>query len=157
VNSVTSGPRILLVEDEMLVAGMLQGMLSDLGYVVTGPAADASEVIEILDREAVDAVVLDINLNGQMSYAIADELAARGIPFIFSTGYEPQSLPANHAGRPVLKKPFRRSALGSALADLFKADRERPDLPRAPKHHRLEAAGDMTMDLRSLVAARSAL
>jgi CheY-like chemotaxis protein len=142
MSSATSGPRILLIEDEMLVAGMLKGMLSSLGYVVAGTATNVAEVMDVVDHETIDAVVLDINLNGQMSYPIADELAGRGIPFIFSTGYEKQSLPARHEARPWLKKPFRRSALGGVLADLLKKDQERPDRPHAARHDRLEAAAE---------------
>ena len=140
MNSDTPAPRILLIEDEMLVSGMLQSMLSNLGYAVAGVASDRDEAMKLVDRETVDGVVLDINLNGEMSYPIADELAARGIPFIFSTGYEQQSLPAAHGTRPLLRKPFRRSALGGALADLLKADRERPARSPAARHDRLRAA-----------------
>jgi CheY-like chemotaxis protein len=131
MNSASSEPRVLLVEDEVLVAGMLKGMLSSLGYIIAGTTADIREALAILDREPVDAVLLDINLNGDMSYPVADALIARGIPFIFSTAYVPQSLPANYEGRPLLKKPFRRSALGDALAGLLKRDRDRADWPDA--------------------------
>jgi DNA-binding response OmpR family regulator len=118
-------PRILLIEDEMLVAGMLQGMLAGMGYAVAGTAADVNEAMAMLDRDTIDAVVLDINLKGQMSYPIADELVARGIPFVFSTaGYAQQSLPARYEGYPLLAKPFRRSALGGALRGLLRQDRE---------------------------------
>lgn len=128
MNTPTLSPRILLIEDEMLVGGMLQGMLSSLGYAVAGTTADVGEAIAMLDRETIDAVVLDINLNGRMSYPLADELVARGIPFIFSTGYEQRGLPAPYESYPLLKKPFRRSALGAALADLLRQDREGEEL-----------------------------
>jgi CheY-like chemotaxis protein len=141
MKSASSGPRVLLVEDEMLVAGMLQSMLSSLGYAVAGTTAEVDEAMEILDRETIDAVVLDINLNGQMSYPIADELAARGIPFIFSTGYEQHGLPAAYEGRPLLKKPFRRSVLGDALANLLKQSPERPDRPPPRSAVALEGRG----------------
>jgi CheY-like chemotaxis protein len=118
MNGARPAPRILLIEDEILVAGMLRGMLASLGYAVVGTTANGDEATEILDRERVDAVVLDINLNGEMSYPIADDLAVRGIPFIFSTGYGRP--PENYEGYLLLKKPFRRSALGAALADLLK-------------------------------------
>jgi len=139
MNNAPTNARVLLIEDELLVAGMLRGMISNLGYAVAGTAADLHEATKILDGETIDAVVLDINLNGKMSYPIADELAARGIPFIFATGYEQHSLPAAYEGCPLLKKPFRRSALGGALADLLKQDRERPDRPSAAEHDQLRA------------------
>ena len=121
MNGETPAPRILLIEDEMLVSGMLQSMLSNLGYAVAGVASDADEAMKLVDRETVDGVVLDINLNGEMSYPIADELAARGIPFIFSTGYGAHILPAGYERFPLLTKPFRRAALGEALANLLTA------------------------------------
>jgi hypothetical protein len=66
----------------------------------------------------IDAVILDINLDGEMSYAVADELTSRGIPFVFSTGYGGEELPYGYEGVPLLKKPFRRSGLGDVLAGL---------------------------------------
>ena len=141
MNGAPGNPRILLIEDEMLVAGMLQGMLTSLGYTIAGMASDADEALKMVDWETLDGVVLDINLNGKMSYPIADELAARGIPFIFSTGYEQQSLPAAYEGRPLLKKPFRRAALGDALADLLKADREHSNRPSAARREYSKEVG----------------
>jgi CheY-like chemotaxis protein len=120
MNGARPAPRILLIEDEALVAGMLRSMLTSLGYAVVGITANSDEATEILDRERVDAVLLDIDLNGEMSYPIADELAVRGIPFIFSTGYGHPCPPENYERCLLLRKPFRRSALGAALADLLK-------------------------------------
>src|SRR4051794_22900016 len=82
-----SGRRVLVVEDEMIVAWLLQDMLADLGCAVVGPAARVSQALAMIDAEAIDAAVLDVNLNGQKSYPVADALAARGMPFVFSTGY----------------------------------------------------------------------
>ena len=114
-------PRVLLIEDEATVAGTLRGMLSALGYAIAGTTSRLDEAMGMLDREPIDAVVLDIDLHGHASYPIADELAARGIPFIFSTGYGAHILPEGYEGFPLLKKPFRRSALGDALASLLTA------------------------------------
>jgi CheY-like chemotaxis protein len=121
MNDASFAPRVLLVEDETLVAGMLHGMLSTLGYTVADTTSSVDEAMQILDREVIDVVVLDINLDGEMSYPIADALTARGVPFIFSTGYGKDSLPQGYEGVSLLKKPFRRSALGEALADLLPA------------------------------------
>ena len=121
LSNAQSNRRVLLIEDETSVAGTLRGMLSALGYAIAGTTSRLDEAIGILDREPIDAVVLDIDLHGQASYPIADELAARGIPFIFSTGYGAHSLPEGYEGFPLLKKPFRRSALGEALANLLMA------------------------------------
>lgn len=134
-----SGPLVLLVEDEPFVAGVLQNMLSGLGHAVAGVTADIKEAIGILDRETIDAVVLDIELHGKMSYPIADELVTRGIPFIFASGYG--SLPARYECYPFLRKPFRRSALGEALAGVLQQDRERLDQSSPAEHDQSGAVG----------------
>jgi len=121
MNNVQSDPRVLVIEDETSVAGTLRGMLSALGYAIAGTTSRFDEALGILDREPIDAVVLDIDLHGTASYPIADELAARGIPFIFSTGYGAHILPAGYERFPLLTKPFRRAALGEALANLLTA------------------------------------
>ncbi len=118
MNGATSDRRVLLVEDEMMVAGMLQRMLADLGYAVVGPATDVDEAMGMIGGGGIDAAVLDINLDGEMSYPVADELASRGIPFVFSTGYGAEDMPDGYEGISVLKKPFRRSGLADALASL---------------------------------------
>jgi CheY-like chemotaxis protein len=111
--------RVLLIEDEMFVAGMLRRMLVDLGYSVVGTATAVDEAINMIDSARIDAAVLDINLDGQMSYAVADELTSRGIPFVFSTGYGVDGLPEGYKATQILKKPFRRSGLADALANLL--------------------------------------
>lgn len=118
MTSVTSGCRVLLVEDEAVVAGMLQRMLAELGYTVVGPASDVHEAMAMIGGGGIDAAVLDINLDGEMSYSVADELTSRGIPFVFSTGYGGEEMPDGYEGFPLLRKPFRRSGLGGALAGL---------------------------------------
>ena len=80
MNSPFSGRRVLLVEDEMIVAWLLVDMLDDLGCAIVGPATSVNQALAMIDAEAIDAAVLDVNLNGQMSYPIADVLAARGVP-----------------------------------------------------------------------------
>src|SRR3954451_16991134 len=120
-DSPLSGRRVLVVEDEMIVAWLLQDMLADLGCAVVGRAARVSQALVMIDAEAIDAAVLDINLNGQKSYHVADALAARGMPFVFSTGYETESLPNDYQSLPLLQKPFKRSELGDTLAKLLTA------------------------------------
>jgi CheY-like chemotaxis protein len=119
MNSSFSGRRVLVVEDEMIVAWLLEDMLADLGCVVVGPAASINQALAIVDAEAIDAAVLDVNLEGQMSYPIADALAARGVPFVFSTGYDKDRLLEGYRTFSVLQKPFRRSQLVDALAKLL--------------------------------------
>ena len=114
-----SGRRVLVVEDETMVAWLLEDMLADLGCAVVGPAAHVNQALAMLDAEALDAAVVDINLNGQKSYPVADALAARGVPFVFSTGYNKDSLPNSYQSFPALQKPFDRLKLGDTLAKLL--------------------------------------
>jgi DNA-binding NtrC family response regulator len=119
MNSPLSGRRVLVVEDEMIVAWLLEDMLADLGYAVVGPASRLNQALALLDTEAIEAAVLDVNLNGQKSFPIADALAARGVPFAFSTGYHKESLPNSYQDFPALQKPFDRSELADTLAKLL--------------------------------------
>jgi len=119
MTSPLSGRRVLVVEDETMVAWLLEDMLADLGCAVVGPAARVNQALAMLDAEAIDAAVLDVNLKGQKSYPVADALAARGVPFVFSTGYNEDSLPNSYQSFPVLQKPFDRLKLGDTLAKLL--------------------------------------
>jgi len=119
MNSPLSGHRILLVEDEVMVSWLLEEILADFGCEVVGPAACVSQALEMIEVEAIDAAVLDVNLNGQGSYPVADALAARGVPFVFSTGYGRDSLPTGYQKFPMLQKPFSPSKLGDMLAQLL--------------------------------------
>src|ERR1700683_5254261 len=75
MNTPSAGRRVLLVEDEMLVVWLLEDMLADLGCTVIGPASSVNQALAMIDTEPIDAVVLDVNLNGQVSYPIANALA----------------------------------------------------------------------------------
>jgi CheY-like chemotaxis protein len=119
MNSPFGGRRVLLVEDEIILAWMLQDMLVDLGCVAIGPAATVGQALAMIDAEAIDAAVLDVNLNGHMSYPVADALVARGVPFVFSTGYDKDGLPERYRTVQVLQKPYHPSALGDALTKLL--------------------------------------
>ena len=72
----------------MLVAWLLEDMLAEIGCEVVGPAAGVNQALAMIDPEAINAAVLDVNLNGQLSYPIADALAACRVPFVFSTDYD---------------------------------------------------------------------
>jgi DNA-binding NtrC family response regulator len=119
MNSLFSGRRVFLVEDEMFVAWLLGDMLADLGCAVVGPASSVNQALAMIDAEAIDAAVLDVNLNGQMSYPIADALAARGVPFVLSTGYDKDTLRDDYRTFPALQKPIQRSELSDTLAKLL--------------------------------------
>jgi CheY-like chemotaxis protein len=118
--SPLSGRRILVIEDEMMVAMLLKDFLADLGCTVLGPAARVEQALAMIEAAgALDAAVLDINLNGQKSYPVADALAARGVPFVFATGYSRDSMLNGHREFPLLQKPYRLSKMADALAKLL--------------------------------------
>ena len=97
------------------MAWTLEDMLAELGCTVVGPAARVDQALAMIEAEAVDAVVLDVNLNGEKSYPVADALAARGVPFVFSTGYGEAGLPEHWRGHPTIQKPFTETAIRDAL------------------------------------------
>ena len=113
-----AGRRILVVEDEFLVAEYLGEILRSAGAEVLGPVGRVSEALEFLRDEAgpLDAVVLDVNLHGQSSFPIADELIRRGVRFVFTTGYDGGAIEAAYRAYPRCEKPFREDALLAALA-----------------------------------------
>lgn len=145
MNSGLAGKRVLLVEDEVLVAWALEDMLTALECAVVGPVARVSEALAMIEAEMVDAAVLDVNLDGQKSYPVADALAARGVPFVFSTAYDKGSLQKEYLHFPMLQKPFERQELGDELAKLLA-----PGTLKTPKRedplvwdaHRLRIAAD---------------
>jgi CheY-like chemotaxis protein len=119
MNESVSGCRVLVVEDEMIVTWLLEDMLADLGCAVVGPAASINEALVMIDAESFDVAVLDVNLNGKMSYPIADMLISRGVPFLFSTGYDKDRLSEIYRIFPVLQKPFSPVGIGKHTRATF--------------------------------------
>ena len=113
------GCRVLVVEDEVLVAWMLEEMLAELECMVVGPAVRVSQALAMVGTEAIDLEILDVNLNGEKSYAVADALAARRVPFVFSTGYAADSMPDKYRNSLILQKPYSQSDLSAALTRLL--------------------------------------
>jgi CheY-like chemotaxis protein len=113
----SSGRRVLVVEDEVMVSWVLEDMLVDLGYEIVGPAARIDQALAMVEAEAIDLALLDINLNGEKSYPVADALTNRGVPFAFSTGYN--NLPACYRDFPMLQKPYDTTALAAVLSKLL--------------------------------------
>ncbi len=107
----TAKPRVLLVEDEALVAMMIQETLSEFGFQVIGPVSTASEALASARNNHFDAAVLDINLGDGLVYTVAEILGKRGVPFVFVTGYDADSVDARFSGVPVLQKPIERDML----------------------------------------------
>ena len=113
------GRRILLVEDDMLIAMMLDEFLRQLGCEPVGPAARLTRAVELAAGAAIDGAVLDLNVNGEPVYPVAAELARRGIPFVFVTGYSAAHVSEAYRDRPLLRKPFESEEFGRTLGDLF--------------------------------------
>lgn len=107
--------RILVVEDETLVAMLLEDMLQELGYEVVGPATHLDDAIARARDDAIDFAVLDVNLNGLSSDPVAEILKARGVPFAFATGYGVNGIPPGFEGSRVLSKPFTLAQLEKLL------------------------------------------
>lgn len=113
--------RALLIEDESLVAIMIEDMLMDLGWEVMDTAARLEDALLAAKTESFDIAILDVNLDGEPSYPIADVLKARGIPFIFATGYGEMGRDARYAGVPTLQKPFLQADLETAVSKALRS------------------------------------
>ena len=107
--------RVLVVEDEVIVGMLAEDMLTELGYEVAALSTHLDEAVEFARTLPLDFAVLDVNLNGRMSYPVADTLRLRGVPFIFATGYGPKILVPPYAGTPTLQKPFQIGDLRQML------------------------------------------
>ncbi|MCW0000999.1 response regulator [Pararhizobium sp. YC-54] len=110
-----SGRRVLVVEDEMLILIMIEDMLADLGCEDVNAAATTSQALALIEAQIFDVAMLDMNLNGNNSHAVAEALAARNVPFVFSTGYSGHEMRDGYRDRPVLKKPFMEKDLAEVL------------------------------------------
>ena len=112
------GRRILVVEDEFFVADYISALLEDLGYAVVGPVQTVSDALQAIASDQVDAALLDANLGTTSSAPIADELAARRLPFIVVTGYGNLELTAGEALQtaPRITKPFNPADFAAMLA-----------------------------------------
>ncbi len=111
-----AGRRILIVEDEALVAMLVEDALLDAGAEVIGPVATVAEAMALLETATLDAAVLDLNLAGETSTPVADALATRGVPFVVATGYGAEGLPPGHSAVPVLAKPYDPDELTGTLS-----------------------------------------
>jgi CheY-like chemotaxis protein len=111
--------RILVVEDELMIRMLLEDMLGELGYTVTAEAARIDEALEAAKTADFDLAILDVNLDGQPVLPVADALVARGMPFVFATGYGERGLPESYRDRPMLKKPFQMDGLKQMLQNVL--------------------------------------
>jgi PAS domain S-box-containing protein len=106
-----AGDSVMVVEDEALVALAVSELLTELGYTVLGPFSRVADAAAAIAQRRIDAAILDINLGGEMVYPLADMLEARGVPFVYVTGYGAESVDPRFENVPVLQKPIERDVL----------------------------------------------
>ena len=116
-----AGKRVLVVEDELLVAMLVEDMLADAGCVVVGPFARVAEALAAARAEAVDVALLDVNVAGEKVFPVAHVLEERGIPFLFVTGYGQAALPRDRPHWRACAKPFQPHHLTESLARMMNA------------------------------------
>lgn len=123
--SALAGLRVLAVEDEALLAMMLQDMLAGLGMVVLGPVASVAKALVLIESDPgpIDLAVLDVDLGTETAYPIGDALAARGLPFVFLTGYGAAAIEDHHRAVPVLTKPVDLAALARMIERITSGQR----------------------------------
>ncbi|SCY66174.1 response regulator [Paracoccus tibetensis] len=113
--------RILIVEDEMLVAMLLSDIVSDLGHHPLKPLMRLGPALEAAQKEMIDLAILDINLAGEKSFPVADCLDQRGIPFVFASGYGEAGLAGWGRTAPVIQKPYDAQQIGAHIDRLIGA------------------------------------
>ena len=113
-----TAPRVLVVEDEMTVAMLIEDMVGELAYEVAGVVTRLEDAMALIDSDSFDFAMLDVHLNGKTVFPFAAELQARDIPFLFATAYGPRGIPAEFQGYQVLQKPFGPVELPRALMGL---------------------------------------
>lgn len=116
---IVEGRRVLVVEDEMTIALLIEDTLLELGAEVVGPASRLDAALRLAGEGSIDAAILDVNIRGGNSYPVADILVERGIPFVFCSGYSDWALEERHRDRPRLAKPYSAEDLEAHILQLF--------------------------------------
>jgi CheY-like chemotaxis protein len=120
VSELLEGLRILILEDQFLAALDLQDMVEERGGVVVGPVGRLQEAQALVRTEEVDGAILDVNLDGETSYPVADDLLAQGRVVVFVTGYDPAVMPERFTEVPRLDKPATPAASDRVLRKAFR-------------------------------------
>ncbi len=114
-----AGLRVMVVEDELLIAMLIEDTLLDQGCIIVGPFTSVDEAMRAAQTAPVDLAVLDVNLRGEKVYPVAELLAARDIPFLLLSGYGNDAIPAGRPGWQAVSKPFVVTELVAKLAALL--------------------------------------
>jgi CheY-like chemotaxis protein len=123
---IEQGLRVLIVEDEALVAMLIEEMLAELGHHVVAISGRLAHALGIAADAPIDLAILDVNLSGEPSFPVADLLGRRGIPMIFATGYGAAGI-GEYPEIPVLQKPFESADLGRAIMSARKRSADRQE------------------------------
>jgi CheY-like chemotaxis protein len=110
--------RVLVVEDEMIVALFIEDLLEELGYSLAGVVSRLDEAMKRAGDGTFDLAILDVHVNGKDIFPFAEELVGHGIPFLFATGYGERAIPDHLRGHPTLQKPFRPDELAAIIGKL---------------------------------------
>ena len=110
-----AGKRVLVVEDELMIRMLLEGMLTDLGHTVVAQAGGIEEALALARQAEFDVALLDVNLNNEPITPVVEVLVQRGLPFVFASGYGQRGVPEAYRSSPTLQKPFQVDALAQAL------------------------------------------
>lgn len=117
-STLLKGWKVLIVEDQFLLAEEMSGIIRGLGGQVVGPFATTEASLQLLRTTRVDLAILDINLDGEQVYVVAEELRNHNIPFFFATGYEPWVVSLQFQDAPHLEKPVNSFSLIQAIGKL---------------------------------------
>jgi DNA-binding response OmpR family regulator len=128
-DTTLAGLRVMVVEDELLIAMLIEDTLLDQGCVIVGPYTSVNEAALAAQNAAVDLALLDVNLRGEKIYPVAEILSARGIPFLLLSGYGGDAVPADRPDWQAVSKPFVVTELVAKVAALLG---RRPDANLAP-------------------------
>lgn len=132
MNPILANKRIMVVEDELLVAMLIEDVLADEECRIVGPFMTLSDALAAARIEVIDIALLDVNLHGQKVYPVAEVLAIRNIPFLFLTGYGRDAIPDDHPDWRVCSKPFRPNDLTEILAEIVREHQDFTTKPRTP-------------------------
>jgi DNA-binding response OmpR family regulator len=115
---VRPGRRVLIVEDEAMIARLIETILSEAGYSIVGPVATLERALATIERERFDAALLDVRITGHDAYPVADVLGTRGIPFIFVSGFSRKQMPPRYRDCAHIAKPFMPDAILALLNEI---------------------------------------